>query len=144
MCPLAGYTVAPLQGLPVQVGRVGEAHTEPHIAPGIPDLTLHLAIGLGMEGQVQPYLETYLQGKSSIRRFHSSRPDASRPTTTLALSCKQWSRLSMWLHRINEGMGGDGSLVSFLLILYLLLGGLCLSPIAFLCLNTRLIAGFHV
>ena len=66
MCPLAGYTVALLQGLPVQVGRVGEANTGPHIAPGVPDPALHLAIGLGMEGQAQPKLETHPQGESSI------------------------------------------------------------------------------
>ena len=44
----------------------------------------------------------------------------------------------------NEGVGVDGGLVSFLLILYGVLGGLCITPIALLCLNTRLIAGFHV
>ena len=44
----------------------------------------------------------------------------------------------------NEGMGVEGGLVSFLLILYGVLGGLCINPIACLCLNTRLIAGLHV
>ena len=97
-----GYTIAPLQGLPVQVGRVREANTGPHIAPGVPDPALHIAIGLGREGQVQPQLETHPQGESSIHQFHSGRLDSSQPTTTLALSCKQWSRLSMWLPRITR------------------------------------------
>ena len=90
MCPPTGYTIAPLQGLPVQVGRVGEANTGLLIAPGVPDPALHLAIGLGMEGQAQPKLESHPQGKSSIRRFHSGWLDSSRPTTTLALSHRHW------------------------------------------------------
>ena len=44
----------------------------------------------------------------------------------------------------NEGMGVDSRLFSTPLILYLVLGGLCISTIAFLCLNTRTIDGFHV
>ena len=106
MCPLAGYTVAPLQGLPVQVGRVGEAHTEPHIAPGVPDLALHLAIGLGMEGQYSRTSKPTCKEKSYIRRFHSGRPDASRPTTTLALSYNQLHCLSMWIPRITRVWAG--------------------------------------
>ena len=54
MHPPVGYTIAPLQGLPVQVGRVGEAHTGPHIAPGVLDPALHLALGLGPVGPAQP------------------------------------------------------------------------------------------
>ena len=42
MYPPTGYTVAPLQGLPVQVCRVGEANTGPLIAPGVPDPALNL------------------------------------------------------------------------------------------------------
>ena len=144
MCPLAGYTVAPLQGLPVQVGRVGEAHTEPHIAPGVPDLALHLAIGLGMEGQVQPYLETYLQGEI-LHPPVPFRPAGRIPAHHHLGLVVQPAPLFVYVDTShNEGMGGDGRLVRFALILYAVLGGLCISPIACLCLNTRLIAGFHV
>ena len=44
----------------------------------------------------------------------------------------------------NEGMGVDGRLVRFALILYVVLGGLCISLIACLCLNTRIMDGLHV
>ena len=44
----------------------------------------------------------------------------------------------------NEGMGGDGWLVSVTLILYLGFGGPLYHTDRFLCLNTRIINGFHL
>ena len=93
MCPPTGYTIAPVQGLPIQVGRVGEAHTGPQIAPGVIDPALHLTLGLGPVGPAQPKLETHPQGESSIHQFHSGRLDSSQPTTILVLShghCRWW------------------------------------------------------
>ena len=139
-----GYTIALLQGLPVQDGRVGEVNTEPHIAPGAIDPALHLAIALGPVAPAQPYLETYLQGEI-LHPPVPFRPAGRIPAHHhLGVAVQTVEQVVYVATSHNEGMGRDGGLVSFLLILYGVLGGLCIKPIALLCLNTRLIAGFHV
>ena len=58
-----GYNVAPLQGLPVQVGVIGEAQAGPHVAPDILHPALDLALGLGLVGLAQPGLKADPQGE---------------------------------------------------------------------------------
>ena len=139
-----GYTIALLQGQPVQDGRVGEVNTEPHIAPGAIDPALHLAIALGPVAPAQSYLETYLQGEI-LHPPVPFRPAGRIPAHHHLGLVVQPAPLFVYVDTShNEGMGGDGRLVRFALILYVVLGGLCISPIACLCLNTRISNGFHV
>ena len=58
-----GHGVAPLQGLAVQVGVVGEAYAGPHVAPGVLDPALDLSLGLGPVGPAQTRLEAHPEGK---------------------------------------------------------------------------------
>ena len=58
-----GHAVAPLQGLPVQIGIIGEAYAGPQVAPDVLYPALHLALGLGpirlaqLEIKAQPHGE---------------------------------------------------------------------------------------
>ena len=63
MHPGVRHHVAPLQGLPVQVDVVGEAHAGPHVAPDVLHPALHLALGLGAVGLTQPDLKAHPQGE---------------------------------------------------------------------------------
>ena len=67
-----GHHVAPLQGLPVQVGVIGEAQAGPHVAPDVLHPALHLALGLGPVGLTQPDLKAHPQGEVQHPRvpFH--------------------------------------------------------------------------
>ena len=58
-----GHHVAPLQGLPVQVGVIGVAQAGPHVAPDVLHPALDLALGLGPVGLTQPGLKADTQGE---------------------------------------------------------------------------------
>ena len=63
MGPPVGDAVAPLQGLSVQVGIIGEAQAGPQVATHVLHPALHLALGLGPVGLAQAQLKAQPQGE---------------------------------------------------------------------------------
>ena len=61
--PGIGHLVAPLQGLPVEIGVIGEAERGPQVAPHVFHPALNLPFRLRPVGLAQLQLEPHLQGK---------------------------------------------------------------------------------
>ena len=63
MHPGVGHDVAPLQGMAVQVGVVGERDAGPHVAPDVLHPAFNFPLGLRSVGLAQPGLKTNPQGE---------------------------------------------------------------------------------